>query len=118
MKKNTTTRASFDRFKASSLKAFHRVTDKAQGHFTAMKEQLQKDDFIDRAGTIVFGAGALVLGVLQWLAVFLVLIALAKVIAGFVVVFWPLLLLGVTLLLAGLSIRASVIDNPLEGLFN
>jgi len=82
-----------------------------------LKEQVTSKDFLDNAGTVVFAAGALVLGVLQWLAVFVVLIALAKVIAGFVVVFWPILLLGVTLLLAGLAIRASVIDNPLQGLF-
>lgn len=117
MKKNTPPRASFDRFKASSVKAFDRVSQEVCSRVDSLSEQVKSPEFIHSAGTVVFSAGALVLGVLQWLAVFLVLIALAKVIAGFVMVFWPLLMLGTTLLLAGFAIRVSVIDNPLEGLF-
>jgi len=116
-KKKNTQATAFDRFKASSMEAFDRVSERVQDRVRSLKEEVPTGYFISRAGTVVFAAGALVLGVLQWLAVFVVLIALAKVIAGFVVVFWPILLLGVTLLLAGLAIRASVIDNPLQGLF-
>lgn len=117
MKKNTSSKASFDRFKQSSKDAFNRVSAKVQARFADIKNHVGQDNFIDHVGTGIFAAGALVLGVLQWIAVFMVLIALAKVVAGFVVVFWPLLLIGTSLLLAGLAIRASVIDNPLQGLF-
>ncbi len=122
MKKNTSPRASLEHFKASSLKAFHRVKKEVKQKVVKVQAglmaQIVSDNMTDKVGLVVFGAGAALLGVLQWIAIFMIIIALAKVIAGFVVVFWPLLIISITLLLAGLSIRASIIDNPLEGLFN
>lgn len=127
MKKNTSKAFRFpweknptkwERLKASSVQAFDRVSKEVRARVDLLTEQVKSPEFIARAGTVVFGAGAVIIGVLQWLAVFMMVIALAKVVAGFVVMFWPLLVLSMTLLLAGLAIRASVIDNPLEGLCN